>query len=134
MAYETMRVTWPTCDNKFVAGEVSGHWLVNDLPILLLLSLPQNLAVLGGNDPHSFCVTGRCASMNTLRPNIGGWGWTWTNNAIRRLIYSQLGLPIFLHIHDISLVLSCRFVNNVANTDKRVAVISDSVGRTLTVE
>jgi len=31
-------------------------------------------------------------------------------------------------------VLSCLFVNNVANTDKRLAVISDSVGRTRTVE
>jgi len=31
-------------------------------------------------------------------------------------------------------VLSCLFVNKVANSDERVAVISDSVGRTLTVE
>ena len=28
----------------------------------------QNLAVLGGNDPHSYGVTSRRASMNTLRP------------------------------------------------------------------
>jgi hypothetical protein len=28
------------------------------------------LAVLGGNDPHSYGVTSRRASMNTLRPNI----------------------------------------------------------------
>jgi hypothetical protein len=27
------------------------------------------LAVLGGNDPHSYGVTSRRASMNTLRPN-----------------------------------------------------------------
>jgi hypothetical protein len=31
-------------------------------------------------------------------------------------------------------VLSCQFVNNVASTDERITVISDSVGRTLTVE
>ena len=29
----------------------------------------SNLAVLGGNDPHSYGVTSRRASMNTLRPN-----------------------------------------------------------------
>ena len=28
----------------------------------------SNLAVLGGNDPHSYGVTSRRASMNTLRP------------------------------------------------------------------
>ena len=28
------------------------------------------LAVLGGNDPHSYGVTSRRASMNTLRPNF----------------------------------------------------------------
>ena len=28
----------------------------------------QNLAVLGGNDPHSYGVTSHRASMNTLRP------------------------------------------------------------------
>jgi hypothetical protein len=28
-------------------------------------------------------------------------------------------------------VLSCRFVNNVANTDKRIAVISGSIPRTV---
>jgi len=28
------------------------------------------LAVLGGNDPHSYGVTSRRASMNTLRPNL----------------------------------------------------------------
>jgi len=31
------------------------------------------LAVLGGNDPHSYGVTSHRASMNTLRPKIGGW-------------------------------------------------------------
>jgi len=41
---------------------------------------------------------------------------------------------MLLTLHDISLVLSCLFVNNVASTDERVAVISDSVSRTLTVE
>jgi len=30
----------------------------------------SNLAVLGGNDPHSYGVTSRRASMNTLRPNV----------------------------------------------------------------
>ena len=30
----------------------------------------QKLAVLGGNDPHSYGVTSHRASMNTLRPNI----------------------------------------------------------------
>ena len=30
----------------------------------------SNLAVLGGNDPHSYGVTSRRASMNTLRPNL----------------------------------------------------------------
>jgi len=29
------------------------------------------LAVLGGNDPHSYGVTSRRASMNTLRPKFG---------------------------------------------------------------
>ena len=49
-------------------------------------------------------------------------------------IYSLLQSPMLLILHDISLVLSCRFAKNVANTGERVAVISDSVGRTLTVE
>jgi len=31
-----------------------------------------NLAVLGGNDPHSSGVTSQRASMNTLRPKLGG--------------------------------------------------------------
>jgi hypothetical protein len=31
-------------------------------------------------------------------------------------------------------VLSCLFVNNVASTDKRITVLSDSFSRTLTVE
>ena len=30
----------------------------------------QNLAVLGGNDPHSYGVTSRRASMNTLGPKM----------------------------------------------------------------
>ena len=30
----------------------------------------QNLAVLGGNDPHSYGVTSRRASMNTLGPKL----------------------------------------------------------------
>jgi hypothetical protein len=32
----------------------------------------SNLAVLGGNDPHSYGVTSRRASMNTLGPKFGG--------------------------------------------------------------
>jgi hypothetical protein len=35
--------------------------------------LPRHLAVLGGNDPHSYGVTSHRASMNTLRPKFGGW-------------------------------------------------------------
>ena len=53
----------------------------------------------------------------------------------RERIYSPLqNTPYLQYLHDISLVLSCQFVNNVASTDKRITVISDSVGRTLTVE
>ena len=53
----------------------------------------------------------------------------------RERIYSPLqNTPYLQLLHDISLVLSCLFVNNVASTDERVAVISDSVSRTLTVE
>ena len=33
----------------------------------------QNLAVLGGNDPHSYGVTSRRASMNTLGPKKCGF-------------------------------------------------------------
>jgi hypothetical protein len=36
--------------------------------------LSANLAVLGGNDPHSYGVTSRRASMNTLRPILGSGG------------------------------------------------------------
>ena len=49
-------------------------------------------------------------------------------------IYSLLQSPMLLILHDISLVLSCRFAKNVANTGERVAVLSDSVSRTITVE
>ena len=35
-----------------------------------LLHYCKNLAVLGGNDPHSYGVTSRRASMNTLRPEF----------------------------------------------------------------
>ena len=35
-----------------------------------LLHYCINLAVLGGNDPHSYGVTSRRASMNTLRPEF----------------------------------------------------------------
>ena len=38
--------------------------------LLRLFPTRQNLAVLGGNDPHSYGVTSRRASMNTLRPNF----------------------------------------------------------------
>ena len=37
---------------EFVAGAVSGHCLANDLPMLLLLSLPQNLAEDRGLEPR----------------------------------------------------------------------------------
>ena len=48
----------------------------------------QNLAVLGGNDPHSYGVTSRRASMNTLGPKIGGDGWIRTTALFRGEIYS----------------------------------------------
>ena len=35
-----------------------------------------------------------------LRNKIGGCGWSRTNSAVRRKIYSLLGLPVFLHIHN----------------------------------
>jgi len=35
------------------------------------LLIVLKLAVLGGNDPHSYGVTSRRASMNTLRPKLG---------------------------------------------------------------
>ena len=39
-------------------------------PVRIPIPSPgQNMAVLGGNDPHSYGVTSRRASMNTLRPN-----------------------------------------------------------------
>ncbi len=47
-----------------------------------------NLAVLGGNDPHSYGVTSRRASMNTLGPKIGGDGWIRTTALFRGQIYS----------------------------------------------
>ena len=48
----------------------------------------QNLAVLGGNDPHSYGVTSRRASMNTLGPKIGGDGWIRTTALFTGEIYS----------------------------------------------
>ena len=46
------------------------------------------MAVLGGNDPHSYGVTSRRASMNTLGPKIGGDGWIRTTALFKGQIYS----------------------------------------------
>ena len=43
-----------------------------------------NLAVLGGNDPHSYGVTSHRASMNTLRPKLGGVTWSRTKNVYHK--------------------------------------------------
>jgi hypothetical protein len=54
-----------------------------------------NLAVLGGNDPHSYGVTSRRASMNTLRPFmecVTGVEPACNGFAIR-------GLTVQLHTH-----------------------------------
>ena len=36
---------------------------------------------------------------SAILPLFGGCGWSRTNRAVRRKIYSLLGLPVFLHIH-----------------------------------
>ena len=43
---------------------------INSLLLYRLSYWGINLAVLGGNDPHSYGVTSHRASMNTLRPNF----------------------------------------------------------------
>ena len=44
----------------------------------------KTLAVLGGNDPHSYGVTSHRASMNTLRPKLGGVTWSRTKNVYHK--------------------------------------------------
>ena len=57
---------------KLVAGSGNAPLSVRLMRPAGSLDLPaSNLAVLGGNDPHSSGVTSQRASMNTLRP-IGG--------------------------------------------------------------
>ena len=58
----------------------------------------QNLAVLGGNDPHSYGVTSRRASMNTLGPKIGGDGWIRTTALFRGQIYSLVQSTTLPHL------------------------------------
>ena len=36
---------------------------------------------------------------SAILPLFGGCGWSRTNSAVKREIYSLLGLPVFLHIH-----------------------------------
>ena len=81
-----------------------------------------NLAVPAGNDPapHAWQACMRPWTLWDLKQNrtplwprsikstpaqrlsyiLGGDDWSWTSSAIRRKIYSLLGLPIFLHLQD----------------------------------
>ena len=68
---------WPMMPVKNVfIWRSQGTWtpvatsIGRSLPGVCLLHHCINLAVLGGNDPHSYGVTSRRASMNTLRPTI----------------------------------------------------------------
>ena len=64
-----------TVRSVFLYGAVRGleplwQLVLGALSGTRLLHYCINLAVLGGNDPHSYGVTSRRASMNTLRPEF----------------------------------------------------------------
>ena len=61
--------------------------------------LQHNLAPRRGFDPLASAVTVRCSPEWANGAVYGGDGVSRTHSAVRRRIYSPLGLPIFLHLH-----------------------------------
>ena len=68
LAYETSTHPSTSYHQELVLPNGNDPLSIDYQSIALPLSYGRNLAVLGGNDPHSYGVTGRRASMNTLGP------------------------------------------------------------------
>ena len=63
----------------------------------------------GADDENRTRITTLARLCSTIELHLhGGRSWTWTSNAARRLIYSQVGLPIFLFSH----FLWCRLLES----------------------